>query len=165
MHQGRVALSSSSSEGHWGGHIMFNCKTIALAAVFLISFASRANAGLAYEFECSAVQSQEESSVLRVSISPSGADLMDLRFQGEIDEAYSRDEVSQFKFDILSRKKTELYLFVNAAEEKSGPQAFRVFAKRLKGKGDLIGRIEFLDLIDLSYRIAHSSKIRCKQLQ
>lgn len=134
-------------------------------ALFFGSFIPSAKAGLSYEFECVAIHEEEESSVLRVSISPSSSDLLNLSFEGEVNETYSREEVVQFKFDVLSHKRAELYLFVKAAEGKSGPNAFRVLARSSKSRSSLIGRIEHLELKDLAYRISHTSKIRCNEVK
>lgn len=125
--------------------------------------APKAEASLSYEFQCQSVRQEQESSVLRVAISPDGADLMALAFEGEIEESYTRDEVAQFKFDPV---RGELFLFVKKADpEKSGPKYFRLNVKKSSSNGDLSGKFEILEMKDLSFRVAHSSHTVCKPVQ
>lgn len=133
-------------------------KMIGAGFICLMILAPNAEASLSYEFHCEPTRQEQESSVLRVKVSPDGADLMDLAFQGEIEESYAREEVSQFKFDSA---RTELFLFVKAAAGRSGPRYFRFTAKSSKKNG-LRGKLELLELKDLVFRVAHSSNYVCR---
>jgi len=136
-------------------------KMIGTGLICLVILAPKAKASLSYEFHCEAVRQEQESSSLQIMISPDGADLMNLAFKGEIEESYSREEVSQFKFDSPLVGRTELFLFVKAAPGKSGPSYFRFSAKSSK-KNELQGKLELLELMDLNFRVVHRSNYTCR---
>jgi len=120
-----------------------------------------AHASLSHEYLCEFPDSYNESSELRVSISPDGSKLIALGFEGEIEELYTREEVVQFKYTNELDRVTQLFLQVESAADRSGTARFRVDVKGRPGAASLVGRYDALEYRGLELVPVYTARLVC----